>query len=154
MDDLAWLKSLQSELWPPPPPGPYRPPYDRRSRSVDPFKLEACRTLLPEELDRIFAAIPQHKLIAEMFMSGMFGGYGMRLYEHEPYPHTGAQFLVSIIEDHLPGPFGGEKPKKPPGAGRPDAWEVFSRFTHTAQNQEWLKRYKLQPSRESTYYDY
>lgn len=158
-DDIAWLKKLQEDLWPPKP---------ARKKRFDPYagpeiKLEAKRTLMREELERVLACIEKHKLIAEMFSSNMFGGYGMSLYDHELYPGTGAQFLVAIIEDHMPvatrydhisGNLPPEPTRRGQGCGREDAWKVFSKYTHSPENVEWLAKYKLQPSRYQSYYDY
>ena len=160
-DDIAWLKKLQDDLWPPEPPPP-RPTRSNPYAGMK-IKLEARRTLSKEELDRALACIPKHKLIAEMFSTNMFGGYGMRLYEHEPYPDTGAQFLIALIEDHLPvatryDHISGNLPKKPErrgqGCGREDAWELFSKFTHSEQNREWVKKYGLDEPKYQSYYDY
>lgn len=38
--------------------------------------------------------------------------------------------------------------------GRDDAWELFSKYTHSEKNREWLKQYGLRPSRERSSYDY
>ena len=159
-DDIAWLKKLQEDLWPPEPPPPPRArgnPYAGMK-----IELDAKRTLTKKEFERVLGCIKKHKLVANMFSTSMFGGYGMKLYEHEPYPGTGAQFLVTIIEGHLPVPtrydrIAGnvkEKPKKHPGCGREDAWKVFSKYTHTKQNRAWLKQYGLPEPHDQSYYDY
>ena len=70
--------------------------------------------------------------------------------------------LLAITEDHLPGPTRYEvlmgtakpRPERKPGCGRDDAWELFSRFTHSKQNRTWLKMYKLRPPQERSHYDY
>lgn len=144
MDDLEWLRQLDRELWP-------------ESRGSG-----ANRTLSKEELERVFACIEKYKLVAEMYSIRMFGGYGMQLYEQEPYPGTGAQFITAITEDHLPVPtrydhIAGnvkEKPLRRPGCGRDDAWEIFSKYTHSDVNRAWLKKYRLETPRERSYYDY
>jgi hypothetical protein len=164
MDDIAWLKQLQEDLWPPEPLQSWPLDFGERKVKIK-IKLEATRTLTQEEFQRIFACIEKYKLIAEMFSSNMFGGYGMRLYEHEPYPCTGAQFLITLVEDHLPVPTRYDRiadnvEKKPEplrrgqGCGREDAWAVFSPITHSAHNREWLKRYGLPEPHYQSYYDY
>jgi len=164
-EDRAWLKTLHLDLWPEP---------DRRTKGEkvrDHFFPESRKTpepkppkelLTQEELDRILDLVREHKLLTSMFSSNMFGGYGMHVYEHEPYPGTGPSKLIAITEDHLPPPTrleravgdGEKRPKKHPGCGRDDAWEMFSPFTHSEQNREWLKSYKMEPPRDRTYYDY
>lgn len=163
VDDIEWLRKLQNDLWPSK-PKPERSLFNRRSDGDDiTIKLEAKRTLTKEEFERVLGSIEKHKLIAEMFSTSMFGGYGMKLYDHELYPGTGAQFLVSLIEDHLPvatryDHISGNLPEEPKrrgqGCGREDAWKVFSKFTHAEQNVEWLTKYRLQPSQYQSYYDY
>ncbi len=145
-----WLKALQGSLW----------PENRKKNS--PVKLEAHRLLTYEEKDRLFHDIETYSLVVEMFSSNMFGGYGIYVYAHELYPHTGPDFLVAITEDNLPPSSRLERvtgdaaplPKKVPGCGRDDAWDLFSKYTHTEQMKEWVKLYKLKPPREQSYYDY
>jgi len=144
MDDIAWLRILHEELW-------VKKPSPR-----------AAPTLTKEEFERVLNCIEKYKLVAEMVSTHMFGGYGMQLYEHELYPGTGPQLLVLISEDNLPVPTrydrilgtAQEPPKRKPGSGRDDAWEIFSRYTHSEQNRKWLKEYKLHRSEERVHYDY
>jgi hypothetical protein len=158
-EERAWLTALHQELWPP------------KSVNRNRIVLQAERTLLHDEQDRIVMCITDFKLVTSMASKGMFGGYALELYDHEQYPGTGSEHLLTITEDHLPGP----KPpvwcqhldtletppkkvtapkKKQPGCGTDEAWEFFSRFTHSPQNREWLKKYHLPAPRERTYYDY
>jgi len=145
-----WLKSLQESLW----------PKDRKNGS--PVKLEAHRQLTHEEKKRVFGLIETHGLVVEMFSSNMFGGYGIAVYDHEPYPHTGPQHLLTLTEDNLPwrsrlSRIDGETkpgPDKFPGCGRDDAWELFSKYTHSEQMRAWIKQYKLHAPRERSHYDY
>jgi hypothetical protein len=149
-EERTWLKELQESLW----------PETRKNNS--PVKLEAHRQLKDEERDRVFKILDTHLLVVEMFSSNMFGGYGIAVYDHEPFPHAGPLHLLTLTEDNLP-PWrtrferieGKESlPKKVPGCGRDDAWELFSKYTHTPQMKEWIKQYKLNPPREQSYYDY
>jgi hypothetical protein len=145
-----WLKALQESLW----------PEDRKNAS--PVKLEAHRLLTDEERDRLFKDIETYSLVVEMFSSNMFGGYGIHVYAHELYPHTGPDFLLAITEDNLPPRNRFErvtedKPparKKVPGSGQEEAWDLFSKYTHSERMKEWVKLYKLKPPREQSYYDY
>jgi len=146
-----WLKALQESLWP------------KNRKNDSPVKLEAHRLLTYEERDRLFKDIETFGLVVEMFSSNMFGGYGIAIYAHELYPHTGPDHLVTITEDNLPPPSRLERasgdappepPKKVPGCGRDDAWELFSKYTHTDQMKVWVKQYKLEAPRSQSYYDY
>jgi len=103
VDDLEWLRKLDRELWP-------------KSKGQNPVKQDLTR----EEFERVLACIAKYKLVAEMYSTNMFGGYGMRLYEHEPYP------------DHIAGNVKEMSPRLP-GCGRDDAWEIFSKFTPLPQ---------------------
>lgn len=91
----------------------------------------------------------------------MFGGYGIKIYDGPHYPGLPPRLLLTLIEDHLPSPtfwdhIAGEAktPNKTPGGGRTDAWELFTQYTHTERNQELLKMFDLEPSRERSHYDY
>lgn len=149
-EDFKWLRALQEDLWPPRPPSKLT------------IKLEAKRPLTKAELARVEACIEEHDLVAEMICTSMFGGYGMRLYSHELFPGTGADFLLTLVEDHLPVPTRydhimgtvKESPKKVPGEGRTDAWKVFSKYTHDEGNRRMLRKYGLQDSRDRWAYDY
>ena len=149
-EERLWIKDLEKSLW----------PKDRKN--PNPVKLEAHRQLTHDERDRVFKDIETFGLVVEMFSSNMFGGYGIAIYEHELYPHTGPQYLLAITEDNLPPPSRleratGDSPKvakKVPGSGRDDAWELFSKFTHSDQMREWVDQYKLNKPRERDYYDY
>jgi len=163
--DRQWLIALNLELW---------PEKDKRTKgeilrdNIFPEARTAPEPKVPremlthEELERVLNLVQECKLLTSMFSSNMFGGYGMKVYEHEPFPGTGPVLLLAIAEDHLPPPTrleraagGARKPKKKvPGCGRDDAWELFSPITHSDQNREWLKGYKMDPPRERGYYDY
>lgn len=145
MSDLTWLKELHAELWPPQPPR-----YDNRGRRVPVIKLEAKRQLSADEWQRVCRALVEHKLIAEMIVTNMFGGVGVVLYEHPVYPGLPAEGLITLTEEHLPG----REPEPTGGCCSREAWQVFSEFTHTEQNLEWLKRYGLRLPQNPGYYDY
>lgn len=146
--DIEWLVGLHEELY--------------RDEGQNRIQVVSSRRLTNQEFARVLAAIEKHKLVAEMVCTSMFGAYGMRLYEHELYPGTGARELVLINEEQLPVPTRYEHmegtakpiPERRSGCGRDDAWEVFSKYTHAEQNRVWLKQYKLQESKYRSYYDY
>lgn len=163
--DRQWLLDLNLELW---------PKKDQRSKgevlrdTIFPEARTAPEPKVPremlthEELERVLSLVRGCKLLTSMFSSSMFGGYGMSVFDHEPFPGTGPTFLLALSEEHLPPPTrleraagGTTRPsKKTPGCGRDEAWKLFSPFTHSAQNREWLKSYKMDPPRERGYYDY
>jgi hypothetical protein len=156
--DRAWLVALNEDLW----------PEDETKRTKRTIVLDASRKLLHEELDRICALIESAPLLTSMFSKGMFGGFGMLVYEHSAYPHVPPQQLLCLTEDHLPPPKGPSvyehltgtaKPlppeKKPaPGCGTDQGWEAFSKYTHSERNREWLKNYNMKAPQERHYYDY
>ena len=152
-EEREWLKALNESLW----------PKDRKNRS--PVKLEAHRQLTHKEKERLFKILDTHLAVVEMFCTNMFGGYGINVYAHEQYPGTGPDFLLAITEDNLPprsrlSRIDGETepaPEKFPGCGRDDAWELFSKYTHTEQMKVWVneyRRFKLNPPRDRSSYDY
>lgn len=145
---LEWMRALNAEFWPPPPPpkhtyGP-KNPYEGM-----PIVLQATRKLKPEELRRILYGIEEHQLMTSMFTKGMFGGFGMAIYAPIQFPGPRPQAVLWIIEDQLPGDM-----PKPSGSGRPDAWALFSTFTHSEKNRGWLEFHKMDPPRRRHDYDY
>lgn len=135
--DLSWLRELQQALWP-------------KSHKQNGIVLDVSRRLTREEQKRVVSCIRDQRLVTSLMSKGMFGGFALNVYAHEQYFETGAEFLLLLTEDHLPGP----KSKPAPGCGTDEAWEFFSQFTHSKQNREWLKKYKLPAPRERSYYDY
>jgi hypothetical protein len=96
-----------------------------------------------------------------MFCTSMFGGYGMDVYEHEPAPTVGPVPLLRLVEGHMPVPTPEEVAANPGryqrpggGVGRQDAWEFFSKFTHSERNAGWLASYKMRPPQPRSSYDY
>lgn len=145
MKDIAWLKALHAELWPPQPPR-----YDNRGRRVPIIKLEAKRQLSADEWQRVCRAIVEHQLIAEMIGTNMFGGVGVVLYEHPVYPGLPVERVLTLTQDHLPD----GDPEPSGGRCSREAWQVFSEFTHTDRNREWLTRYGLPLPQNPGHYDY
>ena len=146
MTDIAWLKELSKELWP-----PQEPSLDAYGRPIPSFKLEASRRLTQDEWVRLKKTIVEHKLIVEMVITNMFGGVGVALYAHPSYPGLPAEPLLLITQDHLPGE---KEPEPTEGLCLREAWETFSVFTHTEQNQSYLKQYGLELPRSAGHYDY
>lgn len=136
------LRELQKELWPTP------------VGSGNTIKIKAKRPLTADEVKIILKTIKQEKLLTEMFSANMFGGYGMDVYEHESYPGTGPVFLLRITEYDLPKEMNSQLGKPSGGCGSTDAWELFSQYTHSKQNREWLKMYNYPAPQERYHYDY
>ncbi len=149
-EERTWLKELHTELWP------------EGHRKKDRIELEAHRPLTVPEFQRVRELVETRGLVTAMFSSSMFGGYGMDLYEHEPFPGTGPIHLLRIVEGNHPDPHplqvseeGYKKHiRRSGGVGRDDAWESFSKFTHSERNREWLQFYKMDPPKDRSYYDY
>jgi hypothetical protein len=153
-EERKWLTELNDELWPP-------LTLEERRSGKHRIKLEAKRILQWTEFQKVMGIVETHRLLTSMFCTSMFGGYGMDVYEHEPFPGAGPLHVLRLIEDHLPDPHrlqvgeGYDKHiRKTPGVGRDDAWESFSKFTHSDRNTEWLKFYKMDPPRNRSHYDY
>lgn len=143
MSDILWLQKLNRDLWP------------------SGYSRTAFRELYPSEVERVCQCIEQQSLIAEMFMLGMFGGFGMRLYSQGPERTTFLQ--LTLTEDTLPSRLSlldhlvdtpPPQVKKVPGCGREDAWELFSKYTHSERNKQWLRVYGLPESRDRVHYEY
>ncbi len=153
-EERQWLQALNEELWPP-------LTVDERRAGKGRIKLEASRTLQWTEFQQVLKLVDERRLLTSMFSSGMFGGYGMSVWEHELFPGSGPTPILRLVEDNLPDPHrlqvreGYDKHvRKEPGVGRDDAWESFSKFTHSETNKEWLKSYRMDPPRERSHYDY
>lgn len=153
---IDWLRELNELLWPP------KQAVKGRAGDVQ-VKLHAKRELSKKEWQRVRNAIAKHKLIVEMICTNMFGGVGIRLYEHPPVPGVDeVECLLTLTEDHLPGAtrydhLRGEVPepeKKHPGSCLRSAWQAFSELSNTEPNLAWLKQYGLQAPREPWHYDY
>lgn len=136
-EEREWLRAVHNRLWP------------AQVGSLRPRRDPPPKQLSQTELEGILGVIQERSLITSMFCSGMFGGYGMNVYEHEPFPGAGPLLLLALAENHLPGTC-----VKRPGEGRDDAWEIFSRFTHSEKNAQWLQSYRMDPPRSRTFYDY
>lgn len=136
-EDSQWLRDLNLALW--------------DSKALHGVAREATQP----EIDRIFRCVETYQLVAEMFCASMFGGCGLNLYD-------GQVKLLSISEFHLPyrrtllehlmdvPPV----PDRVPGGCRDDAWNLFSKYSHSSQNQAWLKALKLNPSQDRYRYNY
>lgn len=114
-------------------------------------KLDTSRILDDVEVDSIFLFVKTHKLLTQMFCCNMFGGYGIDIFEHELYPGAEPNHLLRLTEDHLPKI---KDEKKKSGEGRKCAWDLFSKFTHSKENIEWLKYYKMELPHDRSFYDY
>lgn len=140
MDGLDFLRELNKDLW------------DNPARKD--LKVQARRILTAQEIDLIFQTIEAHNLMTDMFSANMFGGYGMDVYQHEPYPGTGPQFIFRMTEYELPPEMNAKFGKASGGSGSNDAWKLFSKYTHSQQNKEWLAMYKMEAPKYRSYYDY
>jgi hypothetical protein len=152
-EDLHWLRELNKTLW---------KPAEKPLRPSSPVAVQAQRQVDQDDLDRLCRCIEEHKLVTSMFSSNMFGGYGMHVYAPAVFPGVPLEMVFTIIEDNLPIPTrydhingtARNPARRTPGSGRDDAWEVFSKYTHSEQNRSWLRLYKMDPPRERSYYDY
>lgn len=150
-EDREWLKALNEKLWPP----------DHKNGVVS---LEASRQLSNNEYERVTRLLDEENLVLEFISTNMFGGYGLRIYDHEPFPGTGAQYLGTLIEGHLPAKRtrferdvlkpGKKAPDHTPGSGSQRAWDYFSKYTHTDKMKALCKQYKLEAPRGQGHYDY
>lgn len=165
-EDRAWLTALQEELWPPKDP---HTPIERNVAKAfgkplpDPPK--AREQVTREELFRALDLIEAVPLVVSLYCSGMFGGVGITLYEHEQFIGTGATELLSISEQHLPRLLDrtvyehmqgveAREQKKTPGDVRDDAWDLFTKYAFTPRNTEWCKRYGIELRTDRVHYCY
>lgn len=148
MDDIQWLKDLNRDLWP-----------EGQKKHNGPGMV-AYRVLTTKEIQEITRIIEERRLLTYMISTSMFGGYGMEVFAHPEFPGLPPEYLLAVIEDHLPRHTRYDEltdrpiPEKKPGRGREDAWILFSRYTHSEQNREWLKQYHMRPPQHRNYYDY
>lgn len=153
-EERQWLVDLNGKLWPKEHTGTNP---NIKSR----ISMDALRTLTWEEFKEVERLVEQRTLLTSMICTGMFGGYGMDVYEHEVAPDLGPTLLVRLVEGHMPDPHriqiaeGYNKHIRPGGGrGRQDAWEFFSKFTHSERNAGWLASYKMRAPRDQHHYDY
>jgi len=151
MDDLAWLQEFETRIW----------PQEGQSGGL----FWDVPTITADELIRICEIIRRAELVVVLWTYGPLGGIGMSLYAHEAFPGTGPEEVFRIKDKHIPQPSrtwherlldapAVEVEKRSAGCIRQDVWELFSRYSHTERNREWLKRYGLKMRFERTYYDY
>lgn len=140
--ELSALKELNKSLFPTPQGG------------GNGIKLKAVRKLTAKEVQVIFEVIEHCNLLTSMFSANMFGGYGINVYDHESYPGTGPTHLLTITEFDLPPEMNAKDGQAAMGSGSEDAWNLFSKYTHSDQNRAWLKMYKMSEPQERYYYDY
>jgi hypothetical protein len=137
-DALGYLDSLQDRLWP------------KSYKSESPVSLTVSEHITLQEWAQVKSLIETHKLLTNIFCAGMFGAYGIDIYEHPSYPGTPPRHLLRVVEGNFPA----RAEKRIPGVGSTFAWQEFSRYTHTEENMQWLKEYKMEPPKSRGYYDY
>lgn len=145
---LAYFADIDKKLWP------------ENYKSESPVAMTATRKLSSKEWDDIKYAIGDYELMTNMFCANMFGGYGMYIYDEPKFPGVTPAVILTLVEDNLPELTrfeemeGKVRTPRLPGCGSDFAWEEFSQFTHSAQNIEWLKYFKLEPPKSRSHYDY
>jgi hypothetical protein len=165
-EDRDWLCSLDVEL---------HPPRDTRSagrkladkfRGSEPKFAKPRAKLTRQEVLRIFQLVEEADLFTMLYSSGTICGVGIIIFEHEQFPGTGPEELLHFSEEHLPESgvpsvydrLKGKKPPKKkaraPGDCDPDAWELFTKFTHTEKNRRWIDQYGLEMHFDKQHYDY
>lgn len=152
-EDRDWLKRLDEDLW--------AKEHLETPEIRHKITMTARRPLSPGELERVAGIVSGSTLLTSMFCTGMFGGYGMDVFEHEPVPDIGPIRLLRLVEGHMPEPDAAKlasgdlgHTRQAPGVGRDDAWEFFSTFTHSERNIGWLKSYGMRPPQPRHSYDY
>jgi len=146
MDDRTWLQEFHERIWPP-----------EYLRDVDP--------ITHEELIQLCEIIERSEHVVQLYSYGPISGIGLALWQHEVYPDTGPEKFFGIIDDHIPedartwherllGVPAKEIKKRGQGCIRQDVWDLFSKFSHTAQNRKWLAKYNLEMHFKIGSYDY
>lgn len=142
-DDLAWMRWLDADIW------------EETAPTANSYGTILCgRGLTGDEKVRVLRIAREHRMIAQMG-GGEFGlsGYSVSFYEHPAYPGVPPEYVICLNDKHWFGK--GHKSDYEGRQGRYDEiWELFSSFSHSKQNQEWLKQHGLRPSRERSHYDY
>ena len=152
-DDIEWLRELNEDLWLREDDGTFRP------------KHKVSRELAKAEWERVKQAIVEHKLVTEMVRTNMFGGVGVRVYQHPIMPGDDHEHVLTLTQEQLPGPTRQDylmdrdteepdyrKPTK--GSCSRAAYDIFAEFTHTEDNRRWLKDYGLKQPQDPGDYDY
>lgn len=141
--DRSFLVKLDAKLWP------------KKARQNG-IVLRSESKLTKAEWSRVEKIVDSAGLICTMFAKGMFGGYGIDIYEPEDPVYPGVplstNFLLRVIEDNLPAPKGTKE--KTPGCGLDHAWTAFSKLTHTKKMRAATEQYKLPAPREQSHYWY
>ncbi len=143
-DDLVWLSWLDDDVWLDHP----AEGYNRNGWS------EVHRGFTKNEKERVLRIIQERKLIVQVG-SGTYGlsGYSVCLRSHPEYPSLPVTYLVHFTDEHWFG-LTHKRDYDKRGERFDEFWTIFSAFSHSEQNKEWLKQYGLDAPRERSYYDY
>ena len=150
MDDETWLLDLYERIWP-----KERP--NKHFVDVSPISQG--------ELIQLSEIIERSDYVVQLWTYGPMFGIGLDLLRHEQYFGTGPECLFRMMDDHVPkysrtwyervlGEAAPEVKSRGKGCIRQDVWDLFSRFSHTEQNREWLQKYGLKMHFEPHSYDY
>ena len=151
-EDLTWLQEFSERIWP------------EIGRSTRGYFWDV-EPITHEELIKLCEVIERNDFVVHLWTYGPLGGIGMSLIQHEVYPGTGPEEVFRIKDEHIPEGSRtwherllgvSEKKVESRGQGciRQDVWELFSQFSHTKQNRQWLTKYKLKMHFEPGHYDY
>lgn len=151
MDDIAYLQALETRIWP------------ESGRSTNGYFWDV-EPLPHDELIKVCEVIERNPFVVRLWTYGNVG-IGMSLYRHEVYPGTGAEEVFRLKDEHVPedartwhehllGVPAQKVESRGQGCIRQDVWDLFSRFSHTVQNREWLAKYNLEMRFEISSYDY
>lgn len=140
-----WLKNLESRLWRACAP-------DRFGHAI--YVPSDVPMDIPE-FEALMELIEEEQMVTTM-TAGTFGlaGYGVHAFFHPDVPGLPPVHGILFNSDQLPIEFG-EGNGSPKGLVYYDwVWELFSKFTHSDRNREWLAMYKMSAPHGRGHYDY
>lgn len=142
--DRDWLTSLQDEIW------EYAHPTARNGIGW----WSEVRALTSEEWSRLKTLFEENDFLFEL---GTMFGFSLQLnvLECETYPGTGPSFLLMLSQKQLPKEEGTQEAAKGGASvSWENAWNIFTKYTHSDRNAEKLKFHKREAPKEASYYMY
>jgi hypothetical protein len=87
-EDRTWLQVLNDKVHP----------------KVEGWKRPVVQYMETSDFNRVVRLVEEHSLLTSMVCTGMFGGYGMEIFEEPSDPLLQPTLLFFLHEEHIPPP--------------------------------------------------
>lgn len=131
--DRAFLRSLENTIW------------NRTKDGIGRTHSFTQNVLSEEQVDRVLGLIRGYSLPC-VLGSGPYASLHIWVYDHSPLPSVPPEFLVAFEHRHIPAT------KDTTAYTWDQRWDWFSALTHTDENRDICRFYKLpEPEPKSRY---